>query len=293
MTSSSDTIGFLLTDAAGRLAGENRAAARIEALALMRTATGFSDNAAVLAREREAPSARARDAFELNLQRRLRGEPMAYVLGRREFYGREFLINSAVLIPRPETELLVELGLDFLSKRESESESALRILDLGTGSGVIGISLRLESGDANCEWVLTDNNKAALEVARENAAKLGANGLEFRTGDFYDAVRNSGRFDLIVCNPPYVAEDDECLRTGDLRFEPRAALASGVDGFSALRIVIGRAPEFLNPTGKLMAEHGAGQGAECRRLAEEAGLTEVETVRDLAGLERVTVGTRR
>ena len=281
------TIRDFLADATRRLRRDvGDGAARIEALALMRLATGFKDSAKVIAEDARELDAATREKFMSALERRLRGEPIAYILGRREFYGRDFLTNPSALIPRPETELLVDLAL---TRRIAPAASAINVLDLATGSGVAGISIFLESANSVRGMTLTDNNEAALALARKNARRLGANGLDFRAGNFYRAVAGE-RFDLIVCNPPYIAEGDECMTRGDLRFEPRGALAAGADGFSALRIVIGGAADFLAPAGRLIVEHGAEQGLECRRLAQAAGLTEVETVRDLAGLERVTTG---
>ena len=281
------TICDFLADATRRLRRDvGDGAARVEALALMRLATGFKDSAKVIAEDARELDAATREKFMSALERRLRGEPIAYILGRREFYGRDFLTNPSALIPRPETELLVDLAL---TRRIAPAASAINVLDLGTGSGVAGISIFLESANSVRGMTLTDNNEEALALARKNARRLGANGLDFRAGNFYRAVAGE-RFDLIVCNPPYIAEGDECMTRGDLRFEPRGALAAGADGFSALRIVIGGAADFLAPAGRLIVEHGAEQGLECRRLAQAAGLTEVETVRDLAGLERATTG---
>ena len=304
MTTRNENVRAVLNDAARRLVDavgmEVGGAARVEALALMREATGAADNANVIAEEGRTLGDAERERFCAMLARRLRGEPVAYILGRREFYGRDFLTDGSVLIPRPETELLVELAL---SRRVSPAVAAgeggegVRVLDLGCGSGAVGLSIFLEAGrveGAECEVVLTDASPDALATARRNAARLGAgegNGLHFRLGDFYGAVAGEGwGFGLIVCNPPYVASGDACLTRGDLRFEPRLALESGSDGFSALRVVIGGAMNFLTAGGRLLVEHGATQGAECRRLALAAGFAEVETVRDLAGLERATTG---
>ena len=286
-TTRNETVRDFLTDATRRLRRDvGDGTARVEALALMRLATGFKDNAKVIAEDARELDAATREKFMSALERRLRGEPIAYVLGRREFYGRDFLTNPSALIPRPETELLVDLAL---TRRIAPAASAINILDLGTGSGVAGISIFLESANSVGRMTLTDNDESALALARENARRLGANSLDFRAGDFYRAVAGE-RFDLIVCNPPYIAEGDECMTRGDLRFEPRGALAAGADGFSALRVVIGGAADFLAPAGRLIVEHGAEQGTECRRMAQAAGLTDVETVRDLAGLERATTG---
>ena len=286
-TTRNETVRDFLTDATRRLRRDvGDGTARVEALALMRLATGFKDNAKVIAEDARELDAATREKFMSALERRLRGEPIAYVLGRREFYGRDFLTNPSALIPRPETELLVDLAL---TRRIAPAASAINVLDLATGSGVAGISIFLESANSVRRMTLTDNDESALALARENARRLGANGLDFRAGDFYRAVAGE-RFDLIVCNPPYIAEGDECMTRGDLRFEPRGALAAGADGFSALRVVIEGAADFLAPAGRLIVEHGAEQGLGCRRMAQAAGLTGVETVRDLAGLERATTG---
>ena len=276
-----ETVGRALARAVANPGG----AARADALALMRNALGFSDNAQVIANDRLEMDSVAREKFQADLQRRMRGEPTAYILGRREFYGREFLVNPSVLIPRPETELLVDLALEFLRDRNLKEGGGGGILDLATGSGAVGISIALEHPE--CEVALADLDAAALAVARENAKRLGAANASFRTGDFFAAVGDAERFDLLVCNPPYVAESDSRL-AGDLRFEPRLALAAGADGLAALRIVIRGAADVLRPGGRMILEHGASQGAACRALAAAAGLAEAKTFRDLAGLERAT-----
>ena len=277
-----ETVGRALARAVANPGG----AARADALALMRNALGFSDNAQVIANDNLEMDSVAREKFQAGLQRRMRGEPTAYILGRREFYGREFLVNPSVLIPRPETELLVDLALEFLRDRNLKGGGGGGVvLDLAAGSGAVGISIALEHPE--CEVALADLDAAALEVARENAKRLGAANASFRTGDFFAAVGAAERFDLLVCNPPYVAESDSRL-AGDLRFEPRLALAAGADGLAALRIVIRGAADVLRPGGRMILEHGASQGAACRALATAAGLAEAKTFRDLAGLERAT-----
>ena len=282
-----ETVGRALARAVANPGG----AARADALALMRNALGFSDNAQVIANDRLEMDSVAREKFQADLRRRMRGEPTAYILGRREFYGREFLVNPSVLIPRPETELLVDLALEFLRDRFLRNRNLKEggggggVLDLATGSGAVGISIALEHPE--CEVALADLDAAALEVARENAKRLGAANASFRTGDFFAAVGAAERFDLLVCNPPYVAESDSRL-AGDLRFEPRLALAAGADGLAALRIVIRGAADVLRPGGRMILEHGASQGAACRALAAAAGLAKAKTFRDLAGLERAT-----
>ncbi len=211
--------------------------------------------------------------------RRAAGEPIAYLVGAREFYGRSFAVSEAVLIPRPETELLVELALAYLPSR-----AGVRILDLGTGSGALGITLALERRDAQVE--LVELSPGALAIASANAARLGA-AVTLTQSDWYGALR-PGLRDLIVANPPYVAAGDSHLAEGDLRFEPQQALSDGGDGLSALRQVITGAPERLAPGAWLILEHGFDQAAAVRALLVAAGLVEVSTWGDLAGHERAS-----
>lgn len=215
-------------------------------------------------------------AIQLLIDRRRNGEPFAYLVGEREFYGRPFEVGPAVLIPRPETELLVRLALGV-----ARSIPQAAVLDLGTGSGCIAITLALEAPHARV--TATDISGAALAVARSNARKLGAP-VAFTRSDWFAAVE--GRFDLIVSNPPYVAQGDSHL--DDLRFEPRAALTSGADGLSALRSIVAAAGGYLQPGGRLLLEHGYDQAARVRDLLRGHGFGDVETTRDEAGNERVT-----
>lgn len=219
--------------------------------------------------------------FAATADRRARGEPAAYLLGEKEFFGHRFAVSPAVLVPRPETELLVELALPRLRARP-----ASRVLDLGTGSGCIAITLALQYPAATV--VAVDRSAAALEVAGSNARRLGAR-VEFIAGDWYEDVR--GRFDLVVANPPYVAAADPHLH--ELRFEPMHALVAGADGLDDLRRIVAGAPAQLNSGGALLVEHGHDQAAGVRELFARAGFDGIETHRDLAGIERACAGTMR
>ena len=210
--------------------------------------------------------------FQRLVERRRRGEPIAYILGRKEFYGLELEVGPAVLIPRPETELLVDLALE----RRPES-----VLDLGTGSGAVALAIKQNLPDSRV--VATDVSEAALEIARRNARHL-ALGVDFRRARWLSGVDERVR--MIVSNPPYVAEED--LHLAELAFEPRHALVSGPDGMTALREIVREAPRCLVPGGWLLVEHGAGQDEAVRRLMHQ--FSEVQSWRDLAGIPRVTGG---
>jgi release factor glutamine methyltransferase len=213
--------------------------------------------------------------------RRRAGEPVAYLTGEREFYSIAFKVTPAVLIPRPETELLVEAALQLIP-----ADTALRVLDLATGSGCVAVAIALHRPRARV--TATDASRAALEVARENAARHGA-AIECVESDWFAALAGR-RFDWVVANPPYVAEHDPCLEEGDLRFEPRAALVAGADGLSCIRVIVSRARAHLEAGGGLLFEHGHDQAEECRALLARAGYREVSSRRDLAGIERVSGG---
>lgn len=220
-------------------------------------------------------------AFAGLVERRGEGEPVAYLTGRKGFWSLELEVAPAVLVPRPETELLVELALARLPP-----ETGLRAADLGTGSGAIALALASER--PRLAVVATDAHPAALAMARSNAARLQLGNVEFREGDWFGAFTADERFDLLVSNPPYVAAGDPHL--AGLGHEPRAALAAGEDGLDALRRIAAGAPAHLLPGGHLLLEHGAYQGAAVRGLLLEAGFEDVEIHSDLAGHDRVTLG---
>lgn len=226
------------------------------------------------------------EAFRALVERRVRGEPVAYLTGQREFFARSFSVGEGVLIPRPETELVVEAALDWARGRER-----LRVLDLGTGSGILAITLALELGGCAERVVGVDASPAALAQARRNASTLGA-AVDLVESDWFAALGGED-FDLIVANPPYIADDDPHLAQGDLRFEPRSALAAGADGLADLRRIVAAAPARLRPGGALVLEHGYDQGAPVRALLAAAELRQVHSLRDLAGHERVSCAERR
>lgn len=251
-----------------------------EARLLLREAAGASA-AAVQAFPERALAPEAARRFSDWVARRAAGEPVAYLLGEREFYGRSFGVGPEVLIPRPETELLVELAL----ARIADLPTA-KVLDLGTGSGAIAVTLALEAPDSIVSAV--DRSAAALARASANAQALAAR-VRFLEGSWFEPVGDE-RFDLIVSNPPYIRDDDHHLREGDLRFEPGSALASGADGFADIRLIVASAREHLTEGGWLLFEHGYDQAPGARALLAAAGFTGIESVRDLAGIERVTLG---
>ena len=263
------------------LAGARASVPLREARALLQNVLGCSHAALAAHPERELASPQQAQ-FDALLQRRASGEPMAYLIGRCEFYGREFRVSPAVLIPRPETELLVELALERV-----RDLSCPRILDLGTGSGVLAISLALERPDAEVTGL--EFSPAALDVARINAGMSDAR-IRLLRSEWFGAVAGES-FDLIVANPPYVAAGDPHLAQGDLRFEPRCALTDGsADGLHSLGEIAAAAPDFLARPGWLLCEHGYDQGEACRDLMAGAGFSGVRTWRDLAGIDRVTGG---
>ena len=223
-------------------------------------------------------------AFEALVARREAGEPVAYLTGRRGFWTLELAVTPVTLIPRPETELLVERALERLPR-----DVDTRIADLGTGSGAIALALAKERPRARV--IATDASEAALTVARANAAENGIDNTEFRHGSWFAPLAGE-RFDLIASNPPYIEADDPHLGEGDLRFEPMSALASGGDGLDDLRVIVGEAPSHLVDGGWLLVEHGWNQGAAVRALFADAGFIDIETARDLEGRERVTLGRR-
>lgn len=232
----------------------------------------------------EATAGTARDFASL-VARREAGEPVAYLTGHRGFWRLELTVTPDTLIPRPETELLVELALQRLP-----AGGDARVADLGTGSGAIALAIACERPRARI--VASDRSAAALEVARANADANGIGNVDFRHGDWFVPLRGD-TFDLVASNPPYIAEGDPHLAQGDLRHEPPAALASGSDGLDAIRAIVAGAPAHLAPGGWLLLEHGHEQGAAVRALLHGAGFEEVETACDLEARERVTLGRKR
>lgn len=255
---------------------------RLEAELLICKVLGV-ERAWLYAHGEEPLSAKARQELEALAARRLGGEPMAYLLGQREFYGREFVVSPSVLIPRPETELLVETALEKLGSRAA-------VLDVGTGSGCIALTLAAER--PNWQVTATDLSAAALAIARENAMRLELSQVELLHGDLFAPV--AGRqFDAILSNPPYVAEGDPHLARGDLRFEPAMALSTGNSGLAIIKGLIQGAAAHLHPGGWLLIEHGYDQASPIRALFAKAGFDQIETRLDLAQIERLTLGCKR
>jgi len=268
-----------VSSVAGALSEARRRLPASEARMLLQQVLGWSA-ARLAAYPEHVLSANEVAAYSQLVSRRSGGEPMAYLSGHREFYGRDFQVSPAVLIPRPETELLVELALGKCAAR-----MAPRILDLGTGSGCLAVTLALEMPSATVTAV--DLSPAALAVASGNGLRLGAR-VEYLESDWLTAV--SGRFDLIVGNPPYVAEGDPHLDQGDLRHEPPLALACGPDGLGAIRRIVADAPRYLESGGWLLLEHGYDQAPAVAELLVAAGFAMVEQHCDLAGILRVSGG---
>ena len=229
-------------------------------------------------------------------ERRLNGEPLAYILGEREFFGLMFKVTPDTLIPRSETELLVELALQrvpspspptYMGEGGCRRGNEFRILDLGTGSGAI--ALAIAHAHPAAEVLACDVSHAALEVARENMQRLGISNIAFMQSNWFSAL-DAQRFDLIVSNPPYIAAGDPHLQQGDVCFEPASALASGVDGLRDICHIVNRAQAHLQPNGWLLLEHGYTQAAQVRELLRQAEFDEVFSAQDMAGIERVSGG---
>lgn len=272
-------VAELLREGAARLPGED---ARFDAEQLLLHVLGV-DRAWLFAHATDAVADDARQRFEQLLRHRAEGQPLAYLTGRRGFWTLDLQVNPATLIPRPETELLVEQALARLP-----ADKLRRVADMGTGSGAVALSIASERPLATV--IATDLLGPTLAVAVKNAQAHALENVWFRRGHWYAALGND-RFDMIVSNPPYIAAGDPHLQQGDLRFEPPPALASGADGLEAIREIIAGAPAHLVRGGWLLLEHGRDQGEAIRALLEQAGFVEVETVRDLEQRDRVTLGS--
>jgi release factor glutamine methyltransferase len=275
------TTGALLEEAAARLsaAGEHPSPGdcRLDAELLLAHVLGTS-RTRLKSHPQEARTESEREAYCALVARRAAGEPAAYLTGTKEFWSLRLTVAPDVLVPRPETELLVERALAL--RREAEG----RIADLGTGSGAIAVALGREQ--PGWRLVATDVSVAALAIARRNAADLGVRNVEFLAGSWF-APLEGRRFELIVSNPPYVAEGDPVLSSA-LRYEPRGALGGGADGLAAVREIVRAAPLHLARGGWLLLEHGARQAAQVARELVVRGFTHVRSHRDLAGHERAT-----
>ena len=276
-------IDELLSHAAARIGGDS---ARLDAELLLAHALG-QGRAWLLAHADDVLAADASARIEPLIAARARGVPIAHVLGRRCFWTHELEVTPDTLIPRPETELLVELALARIACDGIGHARSVRILDLGTGSGAIALAIAAERPLAHVTAL--DVSEEALIVARRNAAALRLRNVEFVLGDWC-ATLAAQRYEVIVSNPPYIAQDDPHLEVGDLRFEPRLALVSGIDGLDAIRRIASAAPAHLLPGGWLLIEHGWTQAAAVRELLSAAGLCELETQRDLEQRDRVTLG---
>ncbi len=271
-------IRNLLNLAVERLAGSD--SARLDAEILLAHALESKRSFLYANPELEVPHKRYH-RFLFLLRRRCHGEPVAYLTGQQGFWSLDLQVTADVLIPRPETELLVETALQLPGL-----DGKVRAADLGTGSGAIALALARER--PSWELHATDCSAAALAVAQANAKRNELTRVRFHLGSWTAAL--SGRFDLLVSNPPYVAGDDPHLRRGDLRFEPQVALTPGGDGLQALRQICGEARDILRPSGWLVLEHGYDQADSVRELLRLNGFTDVRSLRDLAGHERISLG---
>jgi release factor glutamine methyltransferase len=275
------TIGGILREAVSQLAKLPHAEPRLEAQLLLMEAMSISRETLIAWPEREVDPANL-DCFQDLLKRRLAGEPMAYIRGRQAFWSLELKVTPDTLIPRPETEVLVESALELLQVHEP-----LTIADAGAGSGAIAAALASERH----KWTLIaiERSAGAAHVASCNLSRWAPHNTQVLRGDWLFPVAD-GSLDAVVSNPPYIADADPHLGRGDLRFEPRAALAAGRQGLDAIRRLTAQATNVLRRGGLLLLEHGFDQGPSTRKLMHEHGFREIETRRDLAGLERCTAG---
>lgn len=277
------TVRQTLVEAQAQLAKQlnlDPSEARVEAQLLLQT-TLKVNRAWLISHENDALQASNHSDFQALLTRRSTGEPMAYILGCREFYGLDLLVTPATLIPRPDTETLVEAALVKI-----QSDVRYSALDLGTGTGAIALAIAKNHPLANV--IAVDASEAALKIAKKNAQNLAIPNVQFVLSNWFDELTGK-KFDVIVSNPPYIEQDDVHLAQGDLRFEPISALSSGVDGLNDIRRIIDNCLIYLKPQGWLMLEHGYNQAASVADLMAHAGLTNIETIKDLGGNNRVTI----
>ena len=242
---------------------------------------------ALLSRDDMLLSSVAMDAWKTLEARRIEGEPIAYILGKKGFHNIELLVAPGVLIPRPETELLVDIALAEISNRSGQ----IKILDLGTGSGAI--ALAVASAAPQSSVTATDQSADALAIAALNAQSLSlTERVQFRQGSWYQALDSQVLFDVILSNPPYITAQDPHLSQGDLRFEPSSALTDYGNGFSCLEIIISQADQYLKPGGLIAVEHGFDQSDAVVQLMNNAGFNEIEVHLDLSGHTRAVSGRK-
>jgi release factor glutamine methyltransferase len=261
--------------------GLDHAEANLEANLLLQHALHVN-RAWVITHDRDVLNADQQAEFQLLLKRRLDGEPIAYIVGFREFYGLQLKVSPVTLIPRPDTETLVEAALEKIPL-----DKVSHILDLGTGTGAVALAIAKNRN--NCEVTAVDQSTDALSVTLENAQSLKLNNLRLIESNWFSELQGEG-FDLILSNPPYIAQDDEHLKQGDLRFEPISALASGVDGLDDIRKIVQDAPDYLKTNGWLMLEHGFDQAESVATLLKARGFNQIAHAKDIAGRLRVTFG---
>lgn len=263
--------------------GLDQGEGRLEAQVLLAKALGVN-RAYLIAHAEDIPDEASLNRYYAMLERRLAGEPVAYILGEKEFYGLSFQVGPAVLIPRPETELLVELALDRIP-----ADRLACLLDLGTGSGAIAIALAKHRPLAVVTAV--DRAPAALDIAKGNVVRHGLTNVSFLESDWFAAIADK-TFDLIVSNPPYVADSDPHLAQGDVHFEPAGALKGGQSGLDCILKIASESGAHLHPGGWLLFEHGYDQATACREILLNLGFADVDSARDLAGIPRASYGRK-
>lgn len=255
--------------------------AKFEAQLLLQNVLNVN-RAWLLAHESDALHDKIKADFESLLARRLLGEPIAYILGQREFFGLNLIVTPDTLIPRPDTETLVETALDKIP-----TDTPFTVLDLGTGTGAVALAIAEHRPEAQVTAI--DASSGALDIAKRNANQLDLTQVDFRLSNWFSALEGE-RFNLIVSNPPYIEQHDIHLTQGDLRFEPMSALASGTDGLDDIRQIVDNCLLHLHPQGWLMLEHGYNQAHLVTDLMAQSGLIDITTIKDLGANDRVTIG---